>query len=482
MSASPLVNDIGNVLRNLARNLLGGIKSAVFLRVRPDTFRVSWAQLIALAVLSVVPPLAADFLAVGLNGSFAASGLPDALFLLPLALVAASLLAYLARQARQVLLLAIAFVSLALAIDLITDLSQLALQYTGAPQWPRFDYFSYRAPQVWFALGAALAAIRLLHVNIRAWPAAFRLSALLLALPLATISHDRTLWAAPDEEQSADDNKNPALTGEAAFYLQPKLLERELAALRPGRKGIVDLYLVAVAGYSSQDVFMKEADSVSKLFKQRFDTQGRTVMLVNNAKTETERQLATSTILRAALKRIGEVMNRNEDIVFLFLTSHGSKEHGFSFDAWPFRFNDLDPRQLRKMLDDSGIERRVIVVSACHSGIFVEPLKDAHTLIITAAAADKTSFGCSNEADYTYFGKAYFDEALRQTYSFTEAFKLASRRIAEREKAAGYDSSDPVIDVGAAIGPALGALEERLKAHPGGAVEASATAKAKGSD
>ena len=43
-------------------------------------------------------------------------------------------------------------------------------------------------------------------------------------------------------------------------------------------------------------------------------------------------------------------------------------------------------------------------------------------------------------------------------------------------------SSDPVIDVGAAIGPALGALEERLKAHPGGAVEASATAKAKGSD
>src|SRR6202521_1430983 len=297
MSASPLVNDIGNVLRNLARNLLGGIKSAVFLRVRPDTFRVSWAQLIALAVLSVVPPLAADFLAVGLNGSFAASGLPDALFLLPLALMAA-------------LLLAIAFVSLALAIDLITDLSQLALQYTGAPQWPRFDYFSYRAPQVWFALGAALAAIRLLHLNIRAWPAAFLLSALLLALPLATISHDRTLWAAPDEEQSADDNKNPALTGEAAFYLQPKLLERELAALRPGRKGIVDLYLVAVAGYSSQDVFMKEADSVSKLFKQRFDTQGRTVMLVNNAKTVTERPLASSTSLRAALKRIGEVRNR----------------------------------------------------------------------------------------------------------------------------------------------------------------------------
>jgi hypothetical protein len=348
----------------------------------------------------------------------------------------------------------------------VTELYLFTVKYTGTPQGRQFGYLSYYAPFVWFALAAAVAAIRLLHLRVRTWPAAFLLTALLLALPLATIWHDRTLWAKPYEEESAGNGKYLALAGEEAFYLQPKLLDRELAAVQPGRKGIVDLYLVGVAGYSSQDVFMKEVDAVSKLFKQRFDTQGRTIVLVNNAKTVTDKPFASSTSLRAALKRVGEVMDRDEDIVFLFLTSHGSKERGFAFDAWPFRFNDLDPRQLRKMLDESGIKRRVIVVSACYSGIFVEPLKDEHTLIITAAAADKNSFGCSNEADYTYFGKAYFDEALHQTYSFTEAFKVASRRIAEREKAEGYDSSDPKIFIGAAIEPALAVLEDRLKARP----------------
>jgi hypothetical protein len=61
MAASPLANEMGNVLRNLARNLFGGIKSAAFLRVRPDTFRVSWAQLVALVILTLAPPLVADF-------------------------------------------------------------------------------------------------------------------------------------------------------------------------------------------------------------------------------------------------------------------------------------------------------------------------------------------------------------------------------------------------------------------------------------
>jgi hypothetical protein len=484
MAATPLVNQAGSVLRHLGRNLRGGIKSAALLRVDPDTFHVSWAQLIALLMLTLAPPFLADFLAIGLQGRFAASGLPGALFLLPLAVIAASLLAYLARQAQQVLLLATAFVSLALWIDVATELYQLALKHTGTPHWPRFGYFSYYAPFVWFAVAAGLAAVRLLSLRLRAWPVAFVLTGLLLALPQATIWHDRTLWATPYEEESAAGNKYQALASEEVFYLQPKLLERQLAALQPGRKGIVDLYFVGVAGYSGQDVFMKEVDSVSKLFKQRFDTQGRTISLVNNAKTASENPLASSTSLRAALTRIGELMDRDEDIVFLFLTSHGSKERGFAFDVWPFRFKELDPRRLRKMLDDSGIKRRVIVVSACYSGIFVEPLKNEHTLIITAAAADKNSFGCSNEADYTYFGKAYFDEALRTTYSFTEAFALASRRIAEREKAAGYDSSDPVIFVGTEIEQALAALEDRLKAGPGAAVApASAAArKVEGSD
>jgi len=94
-------------------------------------------------------------------------------------------------------------------------------------------------------------------------------------------------------------------------------------------------------------------------------------------------------------------------------------------------------------------------VSACYSGGFIDALRDDHTLVITASAADRNSFGCSNDADFTYFGKAYFNDALQQTYSFEEAFRSALPLIAAREKENGYDASDPRIAMGSAIAPLL---------------------------
>ena len=136
-------------------------------------------------------------------------------------------------------------------------------------------------------------------------------------------------------------------------------------------------------------------------------------------------------------------MNRDRDVLFLFLTSHGSRDHRFSLSFWPLGLYDLTPPDLRALLDDAGVQNRVIVISACYSGGFVDALKDPHTLVITAAAADRTSFGCSNEADFTWFGRAYFDEALRKTRSFTDAFALAAPVVAERERHEGYDPSNP---------------------------------------
>jgi hypothetical protein len=226
--------------------------------------------------------------------------------------------------------------------------------------------------------------------------------------------------------------------------LQPHLLEQQLGALEPGRRGIIDLYFVGVAGYAGQDVFMKEVRSVTKLFDERFDTKGRSLMLINNPATVREVPIASPTSVRLALNRIAELMDRDEDILFLFITSHGSKEHETSFDFSPLRFNVLDPGRLKEMLDRSGFQRRVVVVSTCYSGAFVDALKDDRTLVISSSAPDRRSFGCSNEADFTYFGKAYFDEALRTTYSFVDAFEIAKQAIAQRERSANIIGSEVV--------------------------------------
>jgi len=157
-------------------------------------------------------------------------------------------------------------------------------------------------------------------------------------------------------------------------------------------------------------------------------------------------------------------MNNGEDILFLFLTSHGSKTHRFSLDFAPLELHELNPEKLRALLDESGIKNRVVVISACYSGGFINTLKNENSLIISASASDKNSFGCSNEAEWTYFGKAFFDEALRKTHSFVEAFEMAKPVIAVWEKEQGYAPSEPQMALGEKIKPKLVKLQQQLGA------------------
>jgi len=112
----------------------------------------------------------------------------------------------------------------------------------------------------------------------------------------------------------------------------------------------------------------------------------------------------------------------------------------------------LTPQVLRTALDDAGIQWRVIVVSACYAGGFIDALKDERTIVVAAAGPDKKSFGCSQEAEWTYFGKAFFDEALRDQPRLTDAFARAREAVAAREQKDKVESrSDPQIAEGKAM-------------------------------
>jgi hypothetical protein len=79
-----------------------------------------------------------------------------------------------------------------------------------------------------------------------------------------------------------------------------------------------------------------------------------------------------------------------------------------------------------------------------------------HTIVITAAAPDRTSFGCESGRDFTYFGEAFFRDALAKTASFTEAFEIARRIVTQREAAERLPASQPQISVGRSIAELLG--------------------------
>ena len=63
---------------------------------------------------------------------------------------------------------------------------------------------------------------------------------------------------------------------------------------------------------------------------------------------------------------------------------------------------------------------------------------------MTAASAENESFGCSDDADLTYFGRAYFERSLPSSDSFASAFAKARDLIYEWELDRG-EHSEPQI-------------------------------------
>ena len=284
----------------------------------------------------------------------------------------------------------------------------------------------------------------------------------LLALAWWLLSSGRPKETPPEWQITVADD--------AVSDAQPALLAATLAALLPERPGVPDIYFVGFAADSREDVFMKEVEAIVELFRSRFDAAGRTVALVNNARTAGTLPNATATDLGRVLKHLGGIMNREQDVLVLYLTAHGSERHRLSVVNGPMSLQEIEPRMLARLLDDSGIRWRVVAVSACYAGGFIEPLKSATTLVMTAADAVSQSFGCGTESDFTYFGRALFDEELRETHSLTEAFGRASEAIAGRERAEKHKPSNPQMFVGAAMTGKLREIESRLRFLPPGGV------------
>ena len=106
------------------------------------------------------------------------------------------------------------------------------------------------------------------------------------------------------------------------------------------------------------------------------------------------------------------------------------------------------------------------MISACHAGRFIDALKDDGTIILTAAAADRTSFGCSDESELTYFGEAFYKDSLPSAASLRDAFMQARAMIGTREQAEGLEASDPQAHFGKALMARLEALEAPEKEGP----------------
>ena len=449
----------------LRKNIVTAFRLALFRRVPAAIIHVSGGQLVCFALLGMVAPVLWALGTIGVDGQFNFYGLPGALFHVPVLLLAAVALSYLLRMQGNALLLLQMFLMIGFATDIVYYAAYVAMGWLPRGfQMRPYGFLSQYGPALWLSLACAAAAARMLPLGLNKRLSIALICLLMIALPFATVYRDRNLWTERYDDEERASKRTASIASEENFYRQPELLATELENLQSRLPGI-NLYFIGMAGYGSQNVFRREVDAVAKLLGERFGAEGHTIKLINSAETLASAPIASVTSLGASLQRTAKMMDKEQDILFLFLTSHGSENHRFSLDLWPMQFDELDPKRLRSLLDESGIKHRVVVVSACYSGGFINDLKDDNTLVITASAADRNSFGCGNNNDWTYFGRAYFDEALRKTDSFTEAFALANPVISEREKKEDFSPSHPQISIGKNIETKLNAFQAQLKSR-----------------
>jgi hypothetical protein len=343
-----------------------------------------------------------------------------------------------------------------LVADVNVALLQSLIQYLG--QIDRLPAWSYGSLPMFFAGLFIWQSVSLIWVFSRAmhWPWWERL--LILLVTIITLM----VWQSSVKEQPIwkVDEQRPTFP-EEAIYAQPRLLDDMLNQLQKSVSNESHWYFMGVAGAGYQDVFKSEVDRIQRQFDTRFGTYGRSVALVNNTATFTTQPMATRISIERALAKIGQQMNPDSDVLFLYMTSHGAPDV-FELADDPIDMQSVDPQWLREALDRSGIRWRVIVISACYSGSFIPALQSPDTLIITASSADRASFGCSNEAEYTYFGKAFFDEALRTEHGFKPAFDKASQEIDKWEKVQGFPASQPQFKLGQNMALMLPQFENRL--------------------
>lgn len=235
----------------------------------------------------------------------------------------------------------------------------------------------------------------------------------------------------------------------AQIRAQQRRLDAALAALAPQRPGTADAYVLTIA-LDSDPVFAREAREAARVLGARYGAAERTLVLAGPDGTRDDAPHGSITALLLALEHIGALMEDNEDVLVLYTTSHGM-DLGLAYHYGDTGYGVLSPAKLKSALEEAGIRRRVLILSACYSGVFVPVLASADTAILTAAASTRTSFGCVAENDWTFFGDALINRALRQPVALDEAARQASRSVAEWESKARFLASLPQVSIGAGV-------------------------------
>ncbi len=420
-------------------------------RLPPESFDRGFDQLLALVFLNLIIWAGLDTLHADVDAQFMLDGVYGWACYLLLGLFACALVARAqdrSTDTRDLLIPALSVAPYALVIFWLAGDTDIV------------------AARPWSALVLAVVYLSVLGLRVlRGAYGSFHRRAAVLAIVLIVLSPwvmarlnlDTRLWV-PDDAQDQADADDIAAEAEPLLFDQSAHIAASIERVTPSDGSSPAVFFVGFAGDGEEQVFKREALFAQAVFADHFGSGDRSLELINDVDDRDSYPLATVSGLADALKRLASRMNLEQDVLVLTLTSHGTRE-GLEVSNGMLPLLQLGPAELRQALDESGIKWRVLIVSACYAGVFLEPLKTDGTLIATASDAEHTSFGCADDRDLTYFGEAFLKDSVPAAPSLEAAFKKASDLIQRREVAEHLEHSNPQLYIGPAIRQKLSMLE-----------------------
>lgn len=197
---------------------------------------------------------------------------------------------------------------------------------------------------------------------------------------------------------------------------------------------------ILVAGDNTSPAF----DNGIETLRERFGAMGvrNIVSLSASTRGQAGRPASSANIVDA-------IRGQGGDACLVYLTSHGD-ERGLFLRA--------DRRVMAPAMLDQALTRgcgsvpTVVVVSACHSGAFInDQTRRPNRIIFAAAASDRTSFGCGADDDYTYYDQCFLQQ-LDEAGTWAALGQATRRCVETLERRLGVRrQSQPQLFVGAAV-------------------------------
>jgi peptidase C13-like protein len=199
------------------------------------------------------------------------------------------------------------------------------------------------------------------------------------------------------------------------------------AAAAPARG---DWKAVLVAGDNAQPVFDNAVTAITRWLLQRGVPAANIHRL--SASPRADEPTVEPATARRVLQGVAGLAARPGERCFVFITSHGQRDEGV-FLAYRAEF--LTPAELAQALAlGCGAVPSVTIVSSCYSGAFsAAPMQAPNRIVLTAARADRPSFGCQADRTYTVFDECLL-ASLPHAATWRATFTVNTGCVGRREK------------------------------------------------